>query len=62
MLGVKKSKIANFPKRVLPKFRADSNHVRIENGRSKFASAGFAKRKQCAGVLLPCVEQDFEWT
>ena len=44
--GVEKSKIANRPKRVLPKFRADSSHVRIENGRSKFALAGFAKHKQ----------------
>ena len=26
--GVKKSKIANRPKRVLPKFRADPSHVR----------------------------------
>ena len=46
--GVKKSKVANLPKRALPKFRADRSHVRGVNGRSKFvaASAGFAKRKQ----------------
>ena len=48
IFGVKKSKIANRPKRVLPKFRGDPSHVRRINGRSKFvaASAGFAKRKQ----------------
>ena len=31
--GVKKSKIANRPKRVLPKFRADPSHVRRVRGR-----------------------------
>ena len=31
--GVKKSKIANRPKRVLPKFRADPSHVRKVRGR-----------------------------
>ena len=31
--GVKKSKIANRPKRVLPKFRADQSHVRRVRGR-----------------------------
>ena len=31
--GVKKSKIANRPKRVLPKFRADPIHVRRVPGR-----------------------------
>ena len=31
--GVKKSKIANRPKRVLPKFRADRSHVRQVRGR-----------------------------
>ena len=30
----------------------DSSHVRIENGRSKFASACFAKRKQSAVIRL----------
>ena len=51
--GVKKSKFANRLKRALPKFRGDRSEVRGVNGRSKFvaASAGFAKRKQCAGVL-----------
>ena len=46
--GVEKSQVANPPKRILPKFRADRSHVRGVNGRSKFdvASAGFAKRKQ----------------
>ena len=48
LFGVKKSKVANLPKRALPKFRADRSHVRGVNGRSKFVatSAGFAKRKQ----------------
>ena len=36
-IGVKKSKFANRPKRVLPKFRGDRSHVRGINGRSKFA-------------------------
>ena len=31
--GVKKSKFANRPKRVLPKFRADPSHVRRVLGR-----------------------------
>ena len=31
--GVKKSKIANRPKRVLPKFRADPSHVCRFRGR-----------------------------
>ena len=31
--GVKKSKAANLPKRVLPKFRADRSHVRRVRGR-----------------------------
>ena len=31
--GVKKSKIANRPKSVLPKFRADPSHVRRVRGR-----------------------------
>ena len=31
--GVKKSKIANRPKRVLPKFRGDRSHVRRVRGR-----------------------------
>ena len=31
--GAKKSKVANFPKRVLPKFRADRSHVRRVRGR-----------------------------
>ena len=31
--GVKKSKIPNRPKRVLPKFRADPSHVRRVRGR-----------------------------
>ena len=31
--GVEKSKIANRPKRVLPKFRADRSHVRRVRGR-----------------------------
>ena len=52
---VEKSKVVNRLKRVLPKFRADRSHVRGVNDRSKFdvASAGFAKRKQCARVLPP---------
>ena len=33
---VKKSKVANRPKRVFPKFRADRSQVRGANGRSKF--------------------------
>ena len=36
-IGVKKSKFANRPKRVLPKFRGDQSHVRGVNGRLKFA-------------------------
>ena len=53
--GVKKSKFANRLKRALPKFRGDRSEVRGVNGRSKFvaASAGFAKRKQYAGVSNP---------
>ena len=31
--GIKKSKFANRPKRVLPKFRADPSHVRRVRGR-----------------------------
>ena len=31
--GAKKSKVANLPKRVLPKFRADRSHVRRVRGR-----------------------------
>ena len=34
--GVKKSKVANRPKRVFPKFRGDPSEVRGANGRSKF--------------------------
>ena len=33
---VEKSKVANRPKRVFPKFRADRSQVRGANGRSKF--------------------------
>ena len=33
IFGVKKSKIANRPKRVLPKFRGDRSHVRRLRGR-----------------------------
>ena len=33
LFGVKKSKMANLPKRVLPKFRADPSHVRRVRGR-----------------------------
>ena len=53
--GVEKSKVANRPKRALPKFRGDRSEVRGVNGRSKFvaASAGRAERKQCAGVPPP---------
>ena len=32
-IGVKKSKVANRPKRALPKFRADPSHVRRVRGR-----------------------------
>ena len=35
--GVEKSKVANLPKRALPKFRADRSQVRGVNGHSKFA-------------------------
>ena len=34
--GVKKSKVANRPKRVFPNFRGDLSEVRGANGRSKF--------------------------
>ena len=34
--GVKKSKVANRPKRVFPKFRGDPSEVRGANGRWKF--------------------------
>ena len=33
IFGVKKSKVANRPKRVLPKFRGDQSHVRRGRGR-----------------------------
>ena len=33
IFGAKKSKVANLPKRVLPKFRADRSHVRRVCGR-----------------------------
>ena len=33
LFGVNKSKVANRPKRVLPKFRADPSHVRRVRGR-----------------------------
>ena len=36
IFGVKKSKVANRPKRVFPKFRADRSQVRGANERSKF--------------------------
>ena len=36
IFGVKKSKVANRPKRVFPKFRGDPSEVRGANGRSKF--------------------------
>ena len=36
LFGVKKSKVANRPKRVFPKFRGDPSVVRGANGRSKF--------------------------
>ena len=42
IFGVKKSKVANRPKRVFPKFRGDRSEVRGANGRSKFAKI-FAK-------------------
>ena len=35
-IGVKKSKVANRPKRVFPKFRGDPSEVRGANGRSTF--------------------------
>ena len=35
-IGVKKSKVANRPKRVFPKFRGDRSEVRGANGRSTF--------------------------
>ena len=35
-IGVKKSKVANRPKRVFPNFRGDLSEVRGANGRSKF--------------------------
>ena len=38
-IGVEKSKVANRPKRMLPKFGADRSHVRGVNGRSKFVAA-----------------------
>ena len=34
--GIEKSKIANHPKRVFPKFRGNRSEVRGANGRSKF--------------------------
>ena len=36
IIGVEKSKVANCPKRVFPKFRGDPSEVRGANGRSKF--------------------------
>ena len=39
IFGVEKSKVANLPKRVLPKIRADQSQVRGVNRRSKFAVA-----------------------
>ena len=43
--GVEKSKVANLPKRALPKFRADRSQVRGVNGRSKFVVAAVAYEK-----------------
>ena len=37
--GVEKSKVANRPKRMLPKFGADRSQVRGVKGRSKFVVA-----------------------
>ena len=43
-IGVEKSKVANHPKRALPKFRADQSYVRGVNGRSKFVVAERPRR------------------
>ena len=42
--GVEKSKVANLPKRALPKFRADRSQVRGVNQRSKFAVAAVCRK------------------
>ena len=47
IFGVKKSKIANRPKRVLPKLRADRSHAR----RVRRRLGGRAKRKQLDSCL-----------
>ena len=47
IFGVKKSKIANRLKRVLPKFGADRSYVWEVNGRSKFVIAGRFVRIPC---------------
>ena len=48
--GVKKSKIANRLKRVLPKFRADRSYVWEVNGRWKFV---IAARRKSQKYLFP---------
>ena len=46
--GVEKSKVANLPKRALPKFRADRSQVRGVNGRSKLAVAAVRQNHKLA--------------
>ena len=43
-IGVEKSKVANPPKRALPRFRADRSQVRGVNRRSKFAVAAVRRK------------------